>query len=231
MRKRRFHNAPVIFLAIALIGVTGYFLGWSKALAIRTIEISAAGNEAIVEPLIVPNDLRVGLPIARVSVQRINMDLKELTWIKEIKVNRRWLAHDVRIVISERKAVAQYLDSKGTTEYFDSTGHNFTAPNPPTGIPTINFATESPMARTAIATFLSQTPSDLTSNLLSLSVNRNNEIQLTTSIPGYQALTISWGSADQIPLKVKVLRQLLTLPENKKISSVDLASPLTPIVK
>ena len=209
MRKRRFHNAPVIFLAIALIGVTGYFLGWSKALAIRTIEISAAGNEAIVEPLIVPNDLRVGLPIARVSVQRINMDLKELTWIKEIKVNRRWLAHDVRIVISERKAVAQYLDSKGT----------------------INFATESPMARTAIATFLSQTPSDLTSNLLSLSVNRNNEIQLTTSIPGYQALTISWGSAEQIPLKVKVLRQLLTLPENRKISSVDLASPLTPIVK
>ena len=66
---------------------------------------------------------------------------------------------------------------------------------------------------------------------MSLSVNRNNEIQLTTSIPGYQALTISWGSAEQIPLKVKVLRQLLTLPENKKISSVDLASPLTPIVK
>ena len=231
MRKRRFHNAPVIVLAIALLGVAGYFLGWSKVLAVRTIEITAAGNEAIVEPLIVPRDLRIGLPIARVSVQRINSDLAGLSWINEIKVNRRWLAHDVRIVITEREAVAQYLDSKGSTEYFDSTGHNFTSPNPPTGIPTIDFATESPIARTAIATFFSQTPSDLTSNLLSLAVNKKNEIQLTTTIPGYQALAISWGSAEEIPLKVKVLRQLLTLPENKKISNVDLSSPLTPIVK
>ena len=231
MRKRRFHNAPVIFLAIALLGVAGYFLGWSKALAIRTIEINAAGNEALVEPLIVPTDLHLGLPIARVSVQRINTDLAKLSWIKEIKVNRRWLAHDVRIVITERKAVAQYLNSTGVTQYFDSTGFNFTSPNPPTGIPTIDFATQSPMARTAIATFLSQTPSDLTSNLLSLAVDKNNEIQLTTTIPGYQALTIVWGGADDIALKVKVLRQLLTLPENKKISSVDLSSPLTPIVK
>ena len=231
MRRRRFHNAPVIVLAIALLGVAGYFLGWSKVLAVRTIEITAAGNEAIIEPLIVPRDLRIGLPMARVSVQRINNDLADLSWINEIKVNRRWLAHDVRILVTERKAVAQYQNSQGATEYFDGTGHNFTAPNPPSGIPTINFATESPVARSAIATFLSQTPSDLTSNLLSLSVNKNNEIQLTTSIPGYQALTISWGSADQIALKVKVLRQLLTLPENKKISSVELSSPLTPIVK
>jgi cell division septal protein FtsQ len=231
MRKRRFHNAPVIFLAIALLGVAGYFLGWSKALAIRTIEISAAGNEAIVEPLIVPTDLHIGLPIARVSVNRINTDLADLTWIKEITVNRRWLAHDVRIVITERRAVAQYQDSQGVTQYFDSTGHKFTAPNPPSGIPTIDFATDSPMARTAIATFLSQTPSDLTGNLLSLAVDKNNEIQLTTTISGYQSLAISWGSADQISLKVKVLRQLLTLPENKKLTSVDLSSPLTPIVK
>lgn len=231
MPKRRFHNAPVIFLAIALLGVSGYFLGWSKALAIRTIEISAAGNEAIVQPLIVPQDLHIGLPIARVSVQRIKTDLAKLSWIKELKVNRRWLAHDVQIKITERKAVAQYQDSQGATEYFDATGHNFTAPNPPSGIPTITFASDGPTARSAVATFLSQTPSDLTSNLVSLGVDKNNEIELTTSIPGYQALTIAWGSADQIALKVKVLRQLLTLPENKKISHVDLSAPLTPIVK
>ena len=231
MRKRRFHNAPVIFLLLLLVGVAGYFLGWSKALAIRTIEISAAGNESIVTPLLEPNDLHIGLPIARVSVKRINQDLAHLTWIKEIKVNRRWLAHDVRVVITERTAIAQYTDAQGTTQYFDSSGYNFTAPNPPTAIPTINFASDNNAARSAIATFLSQTPADLTAHMLSLGVDPLNQIQLTTTITGYRALTISWGNATQIPLKVKVLRQLLTLPENKKISNVDLSAPLTPIVK
>jgi cell division septal protein FtsQ len=231
MRKRRLHNAPVIFLAIALVGVSGYFLGWSKALAIKTIEISAAGNEAIIQPLIVPNDLRVGLPIARVSVTRINKDLSHLTWIKDIKVNRRWLAHDVRVVVTERKAIAQYQDMQGVTEYFDSSGHHFTSPNPPSGIPTISFATENDNSRSTIAAFLAQIPSDLTANLVSLSEDKNNQIQLTTTITGFKALSISWGGADQLPLKVKVLRQLLTLPENKKITSVDLSAPLTPIVK
>lgn len=231
MRRRRFHNAPVIFLAICLIGVSGYFLGWSKVLAIRTIEISAAGNESIVEPIVVPRDLRIGLPIARVSVKRINQDLSQFTWIKNIKINRRWLAHDVKITITERQAVAQYVDMKGATQYFDSTGHNFTSPNPPSGIPTINFATESDASRSTIATFLAQTPSDLTANMVSLGVDKNNQIELTTSITGYKALSIAWGSADQIALKVRVLRQLLSLPENKKITSVDLTAPLTPIVK
>ena len=231
MRRRRFHNAPVIFLAICLIGVSGYFLGWSKVLAIKTIEITAAGNESIVEPVVVPKDLRVGLPIARVSVKRINQDLSQFTWIKNIKINRRWLAHDVKIVITERQAVAQYVDMKGETQYFDSTGHNFSAPNPPSGIPTINFAVDNDASRSTIATFLAQTPPDLTANMVSLGVDKSNQIELTTSIKGYKALSIAWGSADQIALKVRVLRQLISLPENKKITSVYLTAPLTPIVK
>jgi cell division septal protein FtsQ len=231
MRKRRLHHAPAIFLAVLLVGIAGYLLGWSKSLAIKTIEISAAGNESIVEPLLVPAELHVGLPIARVSVKRIHHDLSQLTWIKDIQVNRRWLAHDVRITITERKAVAQYVDQSGVTQYFDETGVNFTAPNPPSGIPTINFAQETPVSRSAIATFLSQTKNDLTANLIELSVDRNNAIQLTTAISGYKTLTIAWGQAADLPLKDKVLRQLLTLPENKKITFVDLSSPMTPLVR
>ena len=230
MRKRRFRNAPGIFLAVVLIGLSGYFLGWSKVLAIRSIEITAAGNEAIVTPLLIPKDLHIGLPIARVSSQRIAHDLAALTWIDTIRVNRRWLAHDVRITITEHHPIAQYVDTQGTTEYFDAKGYNFITPNPPTGVPTINFATVGSDSRTAMGTFLAQTPPDLTANLLSLSVDVQNQINLTTTISGHKQLTIAWGTATDIALKVRVLRQLLTLPENKKISTVDLSNPLTPIV-
>jgi len=231
MRKRRFRNAPGIFLALVLIGLLGYFLGWSKALEIRSIEISAAGNEAIVTQLLIPKDLHIGLPIARVSSQRIAHDLSALTWVDTIKVNRRWLAHDLRITITEHHPIAQYVDTQGQTEYFDAGGYNFITPNPPSGLPVINFAIVGADSRTAIATFLSQTPPDLTANLSSLSVDQNNQVNLTTTISGYPQLAISWGTAADIPLKVRVLRQLLALPENKKITSADLSNPLTPIVK
>lgn len=231
MRKRRYRNAPGILLAVLLIGLLGYLLGWSKALEIHSIEISASGNEAIVSPLIIPKDLHVGLPMARVSSQRIVHDLSELPWVDKVTVNRRWLAHDVRITITAHHPIAQYVDTQGTSEYFDAQGYNFTSPNPPAGIPFIDFALAGTDSRTAIATFLSQTPADLTANLLSLAVDQSNQINLTTSLPGYKQLAITWGATTDIALKVQVLRHLLLLPENKKINSVDLSNPLSPIVK
>ncbi len=231
MRKRRFRNAPGIILAVLLIGLLGYFLGWSKALEIKTIEISAQGNEALVTPVIVPKDLRIGLPIARVSSQRIVQDLSGMTWISKIKVNRRWLAHDVRITISEHHPIAQYFDSAGTTNYFDSKGYSFISPNPPTGLPVINFGDPSDASRSAIANFLAQIPSDITAKLINLSIDSTEQIVLTAALPGFAQLEIHWGSDSNISLKVKVLRQLLTLPENGKITVADVSNPLTPVVK
>lgn len=231
MRRRRFRSAPGIFLVVALIGLLGYLLGWSKALEIRTIEILAAGNETLVNPILIPKDAHIGMPIARVSSQRISHDLSSFTWINSIKVSRRWLAHDLRITITERKAIAQYVDSNGATEYFDDNGVNFSAPNPSNGLPTIDFTVQSPESRGAIATFLQQVPIDLTAHLSSLSVDNQNQIEMTTDLPKFKNLAVTWGAATDIPLKVKVLRQLLSLSENKKIVSADISSPLTPVVK
>ena len=231
MRKRRFRNAPGIILIIALIGILGYFLGWSKVLAVRTIEISAQGNEALVTPVIIPKDLHIGLPMARVSTQRIAHDLAGMSWIAKIKVNRRWLAHDVKVIISEHHPIAKYFDNSGVTKYFDSKGYSFISPNPPNGIPAISFGDQSDTSRAAVATFLSQTPSDITAKLINLGVESSDQIVLSTSLPGFAQLEIHWGSDTDIALKVKVLRQLLTLPENAKITTVDLSNPLTPVVK
>ena len=231
MRKKRLRNAPGIVLLVLLVGVLGYFLGWSKVLAIKSIEITASGNEALVTPQIVPKDIHIGLPMARVSSQRIKHDLASMSWIDKITINRRWLAHDVQITITEHRPVAQYLDSQDQTEYFDSRGYSFVSPNAPSALPTITFARQDQVSRSAVAGFLSAVPSDITSGMTSLYVDSTNQILLTTALPGYQQLIISWGTATEIPLKVRVLRQLLTLPENKKITNVDLINPSTPIVK
>ncbi|MEJ0014738.1 MAG: FtsQ-type POTRA domain-containing protein [Actinomycetota bacterium] len=217
MRKRRFQNALRIALAILLVVVLGYFLGWSKVLAIKSIEVTADGNEQLVAPLIIPKDLHIGLPMARVSSQRIKHDLASMRWIDKISINRRWFAHDLRITITEHQAIAQYVDSRGTTQYFDSQGYSFASPNPPSGLPLITFDHQNQESRDAVAKFLSAVPTDLTVDMTSFYVDSLNQILLTTSIPGYQQLVISWGTATDIPLKTKVLRQLLTLSEIRKL--------------
>lgn len=123
------------------------------------------------------------------------------------------------------------MDSTGATKYFDSKGYSFISPNPPSAIPVISFGDPSDASRAAVAEFLSQTPSDITASMLSLSVDTNQQIVLSTVLPKFSQLEIRWGGASDLVLKVKVLRQLLALPENKKITSVDLSNPLTPVVK
>lgn len=231
MASRRLKNAPGIFLVILLLGLLGYFLGWSKVLEIKSIEISAQGNESLVTPIIIPKDVHIGLPMARVSSQRISHDLAAMTWISNIKIERRWLAHDVRITISAHLPIAQYFDSAGSTKYFDSAGYSFVSPHPPSGLPVISFGQPDDSSRAAVASFLSETPSDITARLISLGVDSAEGIVLTTALPGFSQLEIHWGTNTNIALKVKVLRQLLGLPENRKITTVDLSNPMTPVVK
>ena len=142
----------------------------------------------------------------------------------------------MKISVTAHVPIAQYQDSTANnqgvqTKYFDASGYSFVSPNPPANLPTINFATQDAASKEAVALFLSRTPVDLTAHLISLAVDSSQNIYLATKLPGYDQLQINWGSADNLDLKVKVLRQLLTLKENKKITSVDLSSPNNPVVK
>jgi hypothetical protein len=44
-------------------------------------------------------------------------------------------------------------------------------------------------------------------------------------------ITLRFGSADEVDLKVKVYKALVALEENKKVSTIDVSAPHAPIVK
>ena len=48
---------------------------------------------------------------------------------------------------------------------------------------------------------------------------------------GKRLLMVIWGNDLEIDLKLKVYRALIALPENSKISKIDLTEPHSPIVK
>jgi hypothetical protein len=44
-------------------------------------------------------------------------------------------------------------------------------------------------------------------------------------------LTVAWGDLTNMSLKVQVFQALIALPENSKITEIDLSAPHAPIVK
>jgi hypothetical protein len=46
-----------------------------------------------------------------------------------------------------------------------------------------------------------------------------------------QSLTLRFGDAQEIDLKIKVFTALIELEENKNISTIDVSAPHAPIVK
>jgi hypothetical protein len=76
-------------------------------------------------------------------------------------------------------------------------------------------------------------PADLIAGLKNLEITKKDEVIMVTDLRK-PALRINWGesnSADEIVVKSNVLKGLLNLPENKKITFVDLTVTNAPIVK
>ncbi len=231
MHRPKVKNAPAILLAIVLISLFAFLLGWSRLLSIRSIEISAGGNEVIITSIVEPSLARVGLPMARVSSERIRREILHQTWVANVIVNRRWLARDLRINVTSRVPVAQYVDLDGSTKYFDRSGYTFVTPHPMPALPVVTFTGSTGTLRSAIAQFLSAAPADLVAHMSSLEIDAHGNISMAASISGHSKLLIAWGTRTEEPLKVQVIQALLALKENKNITVIDVTNPLSPIVK
>lgn len=224
----RSKNLPVIALLLVLVSLLAYILGWSKLLVVKKIVLVANGNELLISQIIEPTDIRIGLPLARVNVSKINRDLATQKWIKQLKINRHWTTGNVSIAITPRVPIARY-EVNGTISYFDSQGISFTAPSAPVNLPLITFSLEDQAAKQAVADFLAQVPTDFLAGMSELRVLSAESIKMTTSLPGFNSLEISWGSPTQLSLKINVLRHLLALGDNSKVIRIDLTNPSAPV--
>ena len=220
------------FVAVALLAGAVYGLGYSKLLPVRKIEILGTSQQAYLINLLESDSshLIVGKPIARVDLRVIRNILLHISWIGSVSVHRDWLHGEIRIELLERQPIAQFTNASGGITFFDREGTEFTTLATTAKLPTIKFATTDPKARSAVALLLAQLPQDVLQGLSGMRVSSPQFLEMSTTIAS-QDLTIRWGNSEEIPLKVKVLRALLALPENATAKLVDLTSPTAPITK
>ena len=224
-------------LILLVVAGAAYGLGWSSYFHVTAIDIRGTNQSALLLQDI--RDARVilhtAMPMARVDVKALSASMNRELWLKEIHISRNWLSGRVTINVSERHPVAQFTSTTGAVNYFDSSGFAFASPQGYGSLPAVNLVSsssgsDSVALRSAAASFIAAMPTDLITSMQSLTVSGVDSISMVSDVTG-APISIAWGSATDIPLKVKVLRALLQQSENKKAHGFDLSQPTAPVTK
>ena len=240
--KRRFVTVLLLFI----VASTSYLFGWSQVFTVKSIAftgVNAAEEELVIKRIqYQPAVVQIGAPLARVDKRVVSNRISELNWIKSVSVKRNWISKAIQIGIAKRTPIAVIKNSGGRT-FVDDQMEIFIIPtdgqlpSEMANLPELILNDRSPLSLAAFDQLhrgiSAVEPAQINAKEMTVQSYLVNSpaYLLTTLVIDGRSLKITWGGSQDLPLKIKVLRELLLLPENAKIVRMDLTTPLSPIVK
>ena len=217
-------KALTIFGALILLAGASYLLGWSSLLTVKNIVVVGALDTQGSLQIENMSDIHPGEKLARRETRVVAGALSKVSWVESSRVNRNWFNGKVTITVWPRIPIARY-----TSSYIDKNGVEFSLPNISTAkIPVVE--TSDVEGLKFAAKLLTSLPTSMVSELQSLRTRGSSSATLSIlhrSLP----LELAWGDDTETALKVQVYQALLALPENSRISFMDVSAPHAPIVK
>ena len=212
--RRRF---TFVVVPILLFLLATYALGYSSIFTVSSVEI--IGIKSNVNPGVFK-----GEKLARIEPRFIASKFENLAWVKKAEVSRNWINGVVSIRILEREPVAIYRGKA-----FDLDGKTF---EPQSGLPTDLVQIEAVDAASALeaVNFLTSLDSELRQSLQVIKVQRAGFFDLVLA-QDERTVEVKWGLSAENELKTRVYKTIFTLPENSKVTRVDLSAPHAPLVK
>ena len=238
---RRFNRIGITFFATSILGGLVYVLGWSSLIAIQAVEIKGTNQVNLISAQLSAgaSNLVLGEPLARMNPKHEENLITDLEWIKAAEVSRNWWTREVQVLVTPKIPIAIFKVA-GTSEtkprYLASDGSDFSSPQVFTNLATISLINNGQNLvgqRRILADFVASLPTDLIPGLKNLEITNKDEVLMVTKLRK-PTLRINWGSSnspEEITVKSNVLKDLLDLPENKKITYVDLTVANSPVVK
>jgi cell division septal protein FtsQ len=211
--RRRF---TLVALPILMIAGATYALGYSTLFTVSSVEI--IGSRLNINPGVIK-----GEKLARIQPKVIATKFENLTWVKKAEVSRDWISGKVTVRILERTPVALY-----NGKAFDVEGKSFQLQNGKTSDLIQIQAIDATSALKAVD-LLNSLDSQLSQTLKSIKVQNSGSLELQLA-QGDRILEVKWGINSENELKTRVYQRILALPENKKITKIDLSAPHAPIV-
>jgi len=220
LRKHRLFTV----LAILLTAGLAYLLGWSNVLTIKEISYTGAptkNSEATIKNL---TNLQIGQRLARIETRKIAGHLESLAWIDHADLSRNWISGKIIISVTPRVPIATF-----NGQLMDATGKRFELPGGyDAKLPSV-FAKDAKSGLAAINLF-TKLPTEFSTRTSAFTATSPENINFKIT-EGKRLLMVIWGNDLEIDLKLKVYRALIALPENSKISKIDLTEPHSPIAK
>jgi cell division protein FtsQ len=215
----------IIKLLIAIISVASltYLLGWSSVFTVKSVEYSPTLNALEVSAVEKKVGNLTGTKLARIEPRQIIKNISSLSWVAEADISRNWINSSVKISVKPREAIGAF-----SGQFIDSSGAVFEPVGTPPNVPQLSAPT-SEIGLSAAALFASLPP-DFRQNISSMSARSADDFSMLIGGPN-RTLTLRFGDAKEVDLKIKVFKALIERKENKNISTVDVSAPHAPIVK
>ena len=212
-----------ILIAAIVISSLTYLLGWSSVFTVKRVEFSGMTNPNQISAVQNKVGNLTGTKLARIEPRQITRNISSLSWVAEAEVSRNWFSSSVTIAVKSREPIGAFAG-----RYIDSSGIVFDHVGAPVQVPQLS----APTAEIGLsaAKLFASFPQDFRQSISSMSARSTNDFSM---IMGGQSrsLTLRFGDAQEIDLKIKVFKALIERPENKNISTVDVSAPHAPIVK
>lgn len=213
-------------LAIAFIVIVSaaYVLGWSSLFTVKQVVVVGAPNPS--EAFAIQHSVHLGDKMARLETHTLTRSLQKYTWLDHSNVSRNWLKGIVTVYVWTRTPIAQFQ-----THLVDTDGVIFDLPSADIShLPSIT-GTSGASAKFAVS-ILNELPDELRVQVVAILVHGSVSAILSIKNPTLKrVLTVAWGDQTNMSLKVQVFQALIALPENSKITEIDLSAPHAPIVK
>lgn len=220
MRRKR---ELFVGITVLLIATLAFLFGWTNIFTVKAVSVAGSPNSQITKQVLQIADIKVGQKLARVDPRNVSskLSLSGIDWIENVKVSRNWFTREVTINLSARIPVAAAGD-----RYVDTNGVIFTSPiTLDKKLATINAKSDS--SRAAAITLYLALPAELRNQVTAITASSTDNFQLILN----EKLHLNWGSNSNTSVKIKIYKALIALPENKKITQMDVSDPTKPTVK
>ncbi|WP_157803643.1 cell division protein FtsQ/DivIB [Luteimicrobium subarcticum] len=229
-RHRRRRRLAVGASVSVLVGVLVWVLFFSPLLAAQASQVRVVGAGDLVDSARVEQIVggAAGTPLPRLDTVAMREHLLDVPGVKDVAIVREW-PRGLTVRITPRDPVAAVPDgSRYALLDVDATTIAEVSV-PPAGVPVVRvpLGESSRPALDAVLTVVGALPESLSGEVVGASATTQDTV--TLMLRGGQSVV--WGSAQDSPLKVRVLTALRAAPQSRHAKVFDVSAPDLPVTR
>jgi cell division protein FtsQ len=225
LTRRRVYRISAVTLILIGLGWLGFF---SPAFKVDPARVVITGADAIVDRAAVDKVVvahAAGIPLPRLNTPALRDRLLEVPGVREARVTRVWPRGLAVLLVTRRPVVAVPTD--GAFILLDIDGVQVGRSKDAGGLPAASVPANNPRTLKSVLEVLGGLPPELVGEIAT--VGADSEDTVTMTLRG--GVTVVWGSAEDTPLKIRVLGVLRGADQTKGARVFDVSAPTLPITR